>query len=185
MATKTPAFEMTIADLASSLGNSVSELKELFEQPLSKIPLQDQGAITGLVAGIEMFVHELSLRPARIAELEAEKRERVNVNKWGFTLMDALGKFLEQALAADGPIVSSINCAFPDMPDKPVVHLWATTGDQTPVTRARELREKLDAVEAERDRLKEAVQWAIDSADNDYAWCERLRELAGIPEGPL
>lgn len=84
---------------------------------------------------------------AAAREMQAENKRlsegMIFANKWGIQLIDALGKFLATAAASSGPVSSKILCQFPDAPETPVLHLWASTDGQSPIARNAELRDQI------------------------------------------
>jgi hypothetical protein len=99
-------------------------------------------------------------RDALVAEVERLRKEAsdraaamVHVNRWGFKLTEALGKFCEACLESKRPLTTTINIAFPDMPDQPVMRLWATTDEQDPVSRIGVVVQEREEARAECQRL--------------------------------
>jgi hypothetical protein len=97
---------------------------------------------------------------AMAAELLGEvgrlQAQEVSVNTWGLQLIDALGRFLQQTLAAGHPMTTQICIDFPDCEGAPVVHLWASVDDLSPVARCRELAAQ--AAQARRQAFEEAAR---------------------------
>ncbi len=134
------------------------------------------------VHGVEELLLDY-LSPAGGKEKRAELM--VHVNKWGYQLCEALGKFIEQVLAAGTPLTTTIECSFNDMPGKPLMRLWATMDEQTPITRLPVVCAERDAARAERDALARAATerpLAGTTADGvtvwmgDRVWIEPIRE---------
>lgn len=122
--------------------------------------LYDKGAIAA----------ELAWRDAEIARL---KSASVAVNTWGVNLFEAMGKFMADAAESNGPLSTKILCTFPDRPDFPVLHFWATTDGQNPIARNSELRAQL----ADRDRDAAELADARRERDELRATLTKVREL--------
>lgn len=85
---------------------------------------------------------------------------------WGLQLMDAIGKFVEQAATSAEPVSCQIVARMKDVPDCPVVHLWATTSEQASAARCRELAELLAAAESDNAALISYLVWEGDGNSN-------------------
>lgn len=83
-----------------------------------------------------------------LAECERYRDAEITMSSWGIQLMEGFADFVAKAAKSSGPLTTKMMCSFPDVPEFPVLHLWATTDGQHPVARNSDLRQQL----TERDR---------------------------------
>jgi cytochrome c-type biogenesis protein CcmH/NrfF len=101
----------------------------------------------------------------RVEKLEGERILLTKNQQWGMQLLEKLGEFANEALKAPTPMTTQIMARVGDA-DLPVLHLWATTSDQDPAARCRELAEQLRLAKADGEAMRDAQADIAEAACN-------------------
>ncbi len=101
----------------------------------------------------------------KITNLEQQLEEAQNVKFEGmaspaWAMLGELTKFMEEALESDVPRMTNWRIRLEDGEEVTLMNIWAATSHDSPITRATELREMLDA-EKEKSKRWESRAWKI------------------------